>query len=405
MDIVVAEDDIVSAKLILKNLADLGHKPFLAEDGLMAWEVLQTNDIRMVIADWMMPRMDGAALCRKVREASLPHYVYFILMTSNDRKDNVVPGLNAGADDYILKPFDPKELAARIRSGQRIIQLEEKYQKAHIQLLQSEKMASIGQLAAGVAHEINNPTGFVSSNLKSLTDYQTNLIQLIQEYREIISQLENTEAVGTFPESIFDQVKKIKEREAKTDIDYVLNDIPNLIRESRDGLERIKKIVLDLKGFAHPGQNKAIQTDINKNLDSTLNVVWNEIKYKATVTKDYGVLPEVACYPQQLNQVFMNLLVNAAQAMEKNGCITITTRAHDGYVEIKISDTGMGIPKQNLSKIFDPFFTTKDIGKGTGLGLTVAYDIINKHNGNITVESTEGVGTTFSIQIPALKDS
>ena len=268
MDIVVAEDDIVSARLILKSLSDLGHKPLLAEDGPMAWRLLQTNDIRMVISNWMMPHMDGVALCRRVREASLPYYVYFILMTSNDRKEDVAPGLDAGADDYIFKPFDTEELAARIRSGLRIIQLEEKYQKAHIQLFQSENMASLGQLAAGVVHEINNPIGFVSSKIQSLTDYQTDIIQLIQEYREIISQLENIWAGGTLPESIFDHVKKIKEQEAKIDLDSVLTDIPNLIRESREELERIKKIVLDLKGFVHPGQDNAIQTDMNQNLDS-----------------------------------------------------------------------------------------------------------------------------------------
>jgi signal transduction histidine kinase len=158
--------------------------------------------------------------------------------------------------------------------------------------------------------------------------------------------------------------------------------------------------VINLKDFAHPGEQKLKYADINKNMESTLNVVWNELKCKARVVKEYGDLPEVRCYPQQLNQVFVNLLVNAAQVIEKEGEIRIATRALDGKVEIKISDTGKGIPEENLSKIFDPFFTTKEVGKGTGLGLNVAYNIIEKHKGTIDVESTVGKGATFTIRLP-----
>jgi signal transduction histidine kinase len=161
---------------------------------------------------------------------------------------------------------------------------------------------------------------------------------------------------------------------------------------------------MDLKDFAHPGEDKLQSADINQCLESTLNVVWNELKYKTTVTKAYGDLPIMQCYPHQLNQVFMNLLVNAAQAIEKKGEITVSTRADDGHVEIEISDTGAGIPKENLSKIFDPFFTTKAVGKGTGLGLNVSYNIIKKHKGTLDVNSTVGKGTTFMIRIPVSND-
>ena len=270
-------------------------------------------------------------------------------------------------------------------------------QKTQAQLLQSEKMASIGQLAAGVAHEINNPTGFVSSNLGSLSDYQNDMFALIREYRKLTADLKKPTASQ---ETISGNLDRIEGLEKEVDIDFILDDIPNLIKESQEGAERIKKIVIDLKDFAHPGEQKLQYADINRNLDSTLNVVWNELKYKATVTKDYGDLPEVQCYPHQLNQVFMNLLVNAAQAIEKKGEISIMTRALDGQVEINISDTGSGIPKENLSRIFDPFFTTKEVGKGTGLGLNVAYNIIQKHKGTIDLESEVGKGTTFSIRIP-----
>ncbi len=278
--------------------------------------------------------------------------------------------------------------------------VEEEKRKLETQLLQSEKMASIGQLAAGVAHEINNPTGFVSSNLKTLSDYQNDMFSLIREYRKLTADLEKTMATAKCPDSIPKQVERIAALESAVDIGFILDDTPNLIKECREGTVRIKKTVIDLKDFAHPGEQKLQYADINRNLDSTLNVVWNELKYKTKVIKDYGDLPEVQCYPQQINQVFMNLLVNAAQAIEKKGEIKIATRALDGQVEIKIGDTGSGISKEDLSKIFDPFFTTKDVGKGTGLGLNVAYNIIKKQKGTIDVESEVGKGTTFTIRIP-----
>jgi len=275
---------------------------------------------------------------------------------------------------------------------------------AQTQIIQSEKMAAIGQLAAGVAHEINNPTGFVSSNLKTLSDYQNGMLSLIKEYKKLIADLKETVATAEYPGSIPEQMERIVALESEVDIDYILDDSPNLIKESQEGTERIKRIVIDLKDFAHPGEDKVQTIDINKGIESTLNIVWNELKYKAEVKKEYGHLPIVKGYPQQINQVFMNLLVNAAQAIEKEGEIRIVTRAVDGYVEIKISDTGEGIPKENLSKIFDPFFTTRDVGKGTGLGLNVTYNIVKKHKGTIEVESEVGTGTTFIIRIPVGRD-
>ncbi len=275
-----------------------------------------------------------------------------------------------------------------------------KLRKTQSQLLQSEKMASIGQLAAGVAHEINNPTGFVGSNLRTLSEYLKDINGLMREYRKFVKDVKEiaTEYRG-MPVDL-KQLEYITAMEEEVDIDFIVNDISDLINESREGTERIKKIVQDLKDFAHPGEDKQKFADINRNLDSTLNVVANEIKYKAVVIKDYGELPEVKCYPQQLNQVFVNVLVNAAQAIEKKGEIKIKTRAKNGNVQVTISDTGKGIPKENLSKIFDPFFTTKKVGSGTGLGMNVAYNIIKKHNGTIDVESTVGAGTTFTIRLP-----
>ena len=187
---------------------------------------------------------------------------------------------------------------------------------------------------------------------------------------------------------------------AEINIDSTLEDIPSMISETKEGTERIKKIVLDLKDFAHPGEDEARFADINKCMDATLNIVWNELKYKATVDKNYGDLPQVKCFSQQLGQVFVNLLVNAAHAIEKKGEIRIITRLVDDHVEIRISDTGAGISEENLARIFDPFFTTKEVGRGTGLGLNVVYNIIQKHQGTISAESEIGKGTTFTIHLP-----
>ncbi|MBU0767812.1 MAG: hypothetical protein KJ687_01785 [Proteobacteria bacterium] len=264
-------------------------------------------------------------------------------------------------------------------------------------IIQQEKMASIGQLAAGIAHEINNPMGYVNSNLVSLSDYIKDLFTLLTAYRNLLPVLKDT-LVETGP--VADHMQRIRHLESEIDVDFVFQDTPSLIKESREGAERIKKIVQDLKDFAHPGNRELRYADINKNLDSTLNIVWNELKYKAKVEKHFGILPEVQCYPQELNQVFMNLLVNAAQAIQREGNIIISTCVDKGHVGVRISDTGIGIPEENLSRIFDPFFTTKEVGKGTGLGLNVAYNIIKKHKGTIGVESTIGKGTTVIVRIP-----
>ncbi|MGD9160917.1 MAG: response regulator [Desulfobacteraceae bacterium] len=564
MKILIVEDDYVSRDVLQKTLQKAGYDTVTAEDGLEALERYHEADINLIISDWMMPNMDGISLCKKIREISKGNYVYFIILTVKDKKEDLIEAFEAGADDFISKPLNTGEIKARIKTGERIIKLEQEHnllqnvliesknklltvfdslkeevisidadfkiisvnksmlnemnmpfnriigsdllnmlavrkftgkeesipslirktftsgkcrasihecvdkkgetkqkeviytpvkhndkvsqvviscrditeemknsekishlnkelndailqvkskndeleetlqrlRDAQSQMLQSEKMSSIGQLAAGIAHEINNPTGFVSSNLKTFTDYQEDINELIIKYRELLSRLKDLHTHKETPDKIKDLIQKISEHEEKININYILEDIKNLIAETQEGANRIKKIVQDLKDFAHPGEDKLQLADINKNIESTLNIVRNEIKYKANVYKEFGDIPEIECYPHQLNQVFMNILVNAAQAIEKNGEIKIVTRKVDNYINILISDNGAGISKENISKIFDPFFTTKEFGKGTGLGLNVVYNIIKKHKGKIDVDGEPGKGTTFTISIP-----
>lgn len=393
MKIIVAEDNKVSAKLLEKILSKSGYEVIPAENGRDAWEKIQKTGARVLLTDWMMPELNGIELCTKIRNADLPAYIYIIILTARTDKKDALEGLKAGADDYIIKPFDPEELNVRIRTGERILSLEDKFEKTQKQLLISEKMASIGQLAAGVAHEINNPVGFISSNLKTLSDYFTDLVGLISMYREIVSQPIQSHEIN-------EKAKKIADYEKKIDLEYILKDIEDLIGDCSEGTERIKKIVIDMKDFAHPGENKPSMSDINRCIESTLHMVWNELKYKTTVHSDLGEIPDIECVSQQINQVVMNLLINAAHAIPSKGDIFIKTEAKENGVEIRIRDTGTGIPPEKIDKIFDPFFTTKEPGKGTGLGLHVAYNIIMKHNGSIKVKSVTGEGTEFIIWLP-----
>jgi len=259
------------------------------------------------------------------------------------------------------------------------------------QLLQSEKMASVGQLAAGVAHEINNPIGYVHSNLVSLSRYLENIFAVLQAYE----RFEDSLPPGS------PQVQQLKHLKDTMELDFLRRDIGDLMTESVEGVTRVEKIVKDLKDFSHVDEAEWQETDVHAAIDSTLNVVWHELKYKGDLVKDYGDLPRIQCLPFQLKQVIMNLLVNAAHAIDQRGRIEIRTRAEpEGKVEIRVSDNGKGIDPRHLNRIFEPFFTTKPVGVGTGLGLSVSYSIIQKHNGTIDVESEPGKGTTFTIRLP-----
>ncbi|TWI70131.1 PAS domain S-box-containing protein [Pseudoduganella lurida] len=275
-------------------------------------------------------------------------------------------------------------LQARGAEQQRLIG---KLRTAHEQLLQAEKMASIGQLAAGIAHEINNPIGFVNSNMGSLQAYVDTLLRVIDSYD------------GTIADHPALQARMTPVR-AAADLEFVRGDVTALVRESIDGLRRVKEIVQSLKEFSHVGETEWQLADLHRGLDSTLNIVANELKYKVTVIKEYGHLPLVECRASQLNQVFMNLLINAGQAIAGRGTIRIRTGAQEGWVWVEIADNGAGIAPEHLTRIFEPFFTTKPVGSGTGLGLSLSYGIVHRHGGRIEVRSDPGRGTAFTVWLP-----
>jgi two-component system NtrC family sensor kinase len=259
----------------------------------------------------------------------------------------------------------------------------------HHRLVQQEKMASIGQLAAGVAHEINNPIGFISSNLETLGKYADRLRQFMTVQDEVVKGVSDPEAI-----------KMLAEARKRLKIDYLLDDIPALVTESNDGALRVRTIVQNLKGFSRTDLAEMEPANINDCLERAISIAWNELKYKVTLERDFEELPTVSCYPQQLGQVFLNFLVNAAHSIDQHGEIKVSTRVEDGSVSISVSDTGCGIPAENMDRIFEPFFTTKEIGTGTGLGLAISYEIIQSHGGTIDVESQVGKGTTFTVRLP-----
>lgn len=265
--------------------------------------------------------------------------------------------------------------------------------KMQNQLVQSEKMASLGALISGIAHEINNPLAYVASNLNRFKEYFTDIFALLARWKNLQESITESKQFNQ-------ELEEINTFEGKIDYEFIVADCQELLKHNFEGIERIKNIVMQLRGFSHISENNAVEADINKAIEETLTIVWNELKYKATLSKHYGNIPLVQCHIGEIKQVFVNLLVNAAHAIEKKGVITIESYEEGTNVIIKISDTGIGMSPELKRKIFDPFFTTKEVGKGTGLGLWISMSLIQKHNGNISVESEEGKGTTFKLTLP-----
>lgn len=279
-------------------------------------------------------------------------------------------------------------LRARV---QELVALNDRLSDAQLQLLQSEKMASIGQLAAGVAHEINNPVGFVKSNLGTLAQYTAELLALVKGYAALETQLGEPATTLCQP---------LRQRKLDMDFDFMLTDLPQLIDESREGINRISQIVLDLKNFSRASDNEWSWADLHVGIESTINVVWNQLKYKVEVQRVYGELPHIYCVASQINQVLMNLLVNAEQAIADKGHITVRTGVDGDHVWIEVQDDGCGMDAKTQARIFEPFFTTKPAGLGTGLGLSIASGIVSRHEGRLELHSEPGAGSTFRLVLP-----
>jgi len=356
------------AELSPKNQAD-GRNSFEVESEYIAKALSKGK----LFFEWRHKRMNGEEFDAEV------------LLTPFDMSGNTM--LQATVRDISKRKKSEQLLQERYKE---LEEANNKIKETQSLLLQSDKMASLGQLSAGVAHEINNPIGFVKSNMGSLQKYTQDLFTMINVYESVERHIQDKHAL-----------EKIANLKESIELNYLKQDITDLFKENQDGLDRVIKIVMDLKGFSHPDEVEWQVADIQSGLDSTLNIVHNELKYKAKIIKEYGDIPAIRCIPSQLNQVFMNLLVNAAHAIEEKGTVYIRTGITEGdLIFVEIEDTGHGIPEEKLSSIFDPFYTTKEVGKGTGLGLSLAYGIIEKHKGNIQVKSKLEIGTKFRIEIP-----
>jgi signal transduction histidine kinase len=316
------------------------------------------------------------------------------LKLANDRLNEANSKLSLEIEERLQAEKILQEYAQALANGNRELQAAyDRLKKAQVQLLQQDKMVSIGQLAAGVAHEINNPMGYIICNLSCLGKYAEKLDAYLEANQKILVGAEPAIRQTVSQELVRFGIEKIRE------------DMPDLIAESAEGAQRVKKIVQDLNSFSRVNAMAFSCADIHEGLESTLSVAGSMLSGKVVVEREYGQLPPVWCNLGLLNQVFLNILLNAADAIQNRGIVRITTSAVDESVRIAISDSGCGIPPEQMERIFEPFYSTKQVGQGTGLGLTIAFDIIvNKHGGRIDVASEVGKGSTFTITLPVNRE-
>jgi len=418
INILVVEDDPLNRTLVEGFLSESTlpiSKVKSAESLNDALEFLDKDEFDVVLLDLNLP--DSKELDTLDRVVRKHPYLAIVVITGEYGEDLGLKAIAGGAQEYLVKAnfnkevlsksiyyaFERKQAEEDTRLAYKELEKTHKeLKKMQSQMVQSEKMASIGALAAGVAHEINTPVGFVASNFETLNNYIRKFCELITMYEDITGKIDTLDKV-----ELKSKAALICETRQNMHIDFILEDIEELLSDSKEGLERVTNIVQNLRDFSRIDQAEDFdEHDLNSGIEATLVVARNEIKYDCNIQTDFSQVPTIFCNSDQINQVFLNILVNAAQAIktverEDKGNITIKTYATEEEVVCEITDDGPGIPPDKLTKIFDPFFTTKPVGKGTGLGLSVSYDIVvNKHEGELLVDSTVGKGTTFAIKLP-----
>ncbi|MEG3898143.1 MULTISPECIES: response regulator [unclassified Microcoleus] len=423
-DIILIVDDNSNNLGILYDLLDnASFEVWVAQDGESAIEKVGYSLPDLIVLDIMMPGIDGFETCSRLKTNSLTTGIPVIFMSALSEAVDKVKGLSLGAVDYITKPFQQEEVLARIKLHLKLNYLTKKIEnqnqelerrveertaelyrtlqdlkQAQVHLVQTEKMSSLGQLVAGVAHEINNPVSFIFGNLNHASEYITDLLSHLEVYQQ------------HYPSP----VPEVSDHAQEIELDYLIEDLPNMITSMKVGAERISNISVSLRNFSRTDTSTKVAVNIHEGLESTLLILRYRLKAcgnsKAIeIVKEYGKLPLVECYPGQINQVFMNLIANAIDAFEektgeavRNPTISIRTElVNDNFIRIRIADNGPGIPESVLSKLFEAFFTTKPTGKGTGLGLSISYQIVvEKHGGQLSCSSVPGQGTEFSVEIP-----
>ncbi|HEW78807.1 MAG TPA: response regulator [Phycisphaerales bacterium] len=396
--ILIAEDDTAPRLALKRIFQKWGYVVVVAKDGNEAWQLLQAERPGIAVLDWMMPCINGVELCRKIREKQDTGYTYIILLTSKVENKDIVVGLDAGADDYIVKPFNTEILRSRVNVGVRVVEYEaglaeknaqlQRYsdemerlaEERSKQLIHAERMATVGLLSAGIAHEINNPTTFIAGNAQTLERFWQDVKPTFQQQISIAGA----------------------DREK---LEFILEAMPKILNGIHNGVKRISRIVKGLKAFCHQQEETKGACNVNDSVEQSLEFCHNALKYHVTVQKNLaGDIPEIMADSQQIEQVLINLFVNAADAIEENceGTLTIQTQHKDNTVVISVDDTGHGIPEDKLDDIWQPFFTTKVVGKGTGLGLSTVLGIIQNHDGQIKVENKSTGGALFTITLPAI---
>lgn len=392
MKLLIADDSAVIRKMLAAQVTEWGFTPVLACDGEEAWSFLIANGAPcLVLLDWEMPKLDGVSLIKRIRDNEDNEPSFIIMLTSRKEAADVAAGLDAGANDYVGKPCDFTELKARLCVGKRTLELQQQLKISHQQLLQSEKMASVGKLAAGVAHEINTPVGYMKSNMAALKSH-------FNDYQSVIDYYEK---------STSDRRREAGECERlpNIDLDFIKSDTNEIFTEATEGLNRVRDIVRSLLSFAGRDGEVDQKVDLHELIDQSVSLSMIDKDVCVQIKRDYGDIPPINCVPYQMKKVFINLLVNAMDAVGRRGEINIRTFPVGHFVGVDVEDNGEGINPTLHDKVFEPFFTTKDVGYGSGLGLSESYGIVSKHGGDIKLKSNVGQGTRIRVFLPTVREN